>query len=126
MRLTGNFQAGRPQFVVQIEGPAASLGGDYSVILDTGFDGFACMPSEIGIDLGITRESMAEVVLADGQVVQLPTAECTVFIENKEASGMAYLAPTMSDVLLGVEFLERMNLRLIVDPKKQVCELTDD
>ena len=48
----GRIRQRKPVFEVTLEGEAASLGGEYEVMLDTGFSGFLYVPKQIASDLG--------------------------------------------------------------------------
>jgi len=122
----GRIRQRKPVFEVTLEGEAASLGGEYEVMLDTGFSGFLYVPKQIASDLGISRESMSPVIVADGRRLELPTAECTVIIGNSTTTGIAYLAGPAPGLFLGMQYLEKAGLQLRLNPTKGRCELSDD
>ena len=127
MHISGTCEGGNPQFEVEIESEAASSRcGSYTAILDTGFNGYLCVPLVVAVDLGMTRESTVDLTLADGKTAEFYTAECMVSIRDKETEGIAYFNEDCVDILLGTEFLRKCRLKLVVDMAAKTCELTDE
>jgi clan AA aspartic protease len=111
---------------LHIESPeAASLSDEYPGIVDTGFDGFVFMSPEIACQLGCAPSGAAPIETADGTRVEVLTAPCIVNIANYQVTGTALISPSAPDILYGNDFLKKAGLRLICDPAKQTCELTD-
>lgn len=127
MRRTGSFRGGCPAITLYIKSPRApSLADHYPGIIDTGFDGFVLVPTQVASQLGLVPDSVARVITADGATAEVLAAECSVTIDGREIEGIALITPGAKDILYGNGFLREAELRLIVDAKKGVYELTGE
>lgn len=75
-------------------------------ILDTGFDGFLCLPTPIAVSLGLELIDATDMELADGTIV----ADELVFAGQAEWDGtlmdVEVLLTRSADVLIGTAFLK--------------------
>jgi len=75
-------------------------------ILDTGFDGFLCLPIPLAVSLGLELVDVTRTELADGSVLENEL----VFAGRAEWDGMVMdidiLLTRSSDVLIGTAFLK--------------------
>lgn len=75
-------------------------------ILDTGFDGFLCLPIPLAISLGLDLIDTTDTELADGTVVE----DELVFAGQAEWDGTVMRVPIVltrsADVLIGTAFLQ--------------------
>ncbi len=51
---------------------------DLAVWVDTAFNGGLVVPRKLAAELGLTKQSTAEAILADGQLVALETFACSL------------------------------------------------
>jgi clan AA aspartic protease len=88
--------------VIGKEGVEVSLEG----ILDTGFDGFLCLPIPVAVSLGLELIDATDTELADGSVVE----DDLVFAGRAEWDGtimdIEILLTRAADVLIGTSFLK--------------------
>lgn len=127
MKLTGSFEDGCPTITLHIESPAAaSLSDDYPGIIDTGFNGFVLMSTEVSSQLGLIPSSVTRMETADGTKVDTLTAECIIIIGEREVEGTALVHPGVPQILFGNDLLRKANLRLVVDANNESYELTDE
>jgi clan AA aspartic protease len=97
-------ETGTPTLVLKVIG----RGGEVTVegILDTGFDGFLCLPIPHAISLGLELLDVTRTELADGTVVE----DELVFSGRAEWDGAVMevdiLLTRSGDVLIGTAFLK--------------------
>ena len=91
------------------------------VILDTGFTGDLQVTPEIAKELGLKVTSVQNVRIANGQVVEVPTALAIAVMEG----AMNYIDVLISDSmpLAGISFLSKFNYKAIVDCKYKTVDL---
>ena len=103
-------EAGTPILTIKIIGK----GGEEITtegILDTGFDGFLCLPIPIAVSLGLELIDVTQTELADGTVVENEL----VFAGQVEWDGTVMdvdiLLTRSEDVLIGTAFLKGYQVR---------------
>jgi clan AA aspartic protease len=81
-------------------------------ILDTGFDGFLCLPIPIAVSLGLQLIDVVRSELADGTVLE----DDLVFAGRAEWDGavkdVEVLLTRAEDVLIGTAFLQEHRVQL--------------
>ena len=114
-------EAGTPILTIKIIGKG---GEDITTegILDTGFDGFLCLPIPIAVSLGLELIDVTQTELADGTVVENEL----VFAGQVEWDGnvmdVDILLTRSEDVLIGTAFLEGYQVRLDYKANKVFIE----
>lgn len=68
----------RALVAVRVGRRGASPDAEIMVWLDTAFNGSLVLPRKVAADLGLTIESTAEAILADGNQVELETFGCAI------------------------------------------------
>ena len=91
------------------------------VILDTGFTGDLQVTPEIAKELGLKVTGVINVRIANGQVVEVPTALAFAVMEGMKN----YIDVLISDSmpLAGISFLSKFNYKAIVDCKYKTVNL---
>lgn len=114
-------EAGTPILVLKVMGKG---GGEVTVegILDTGFDGFLCLPIPLAVSLGLELIDVTRTELADGTVVE----DELVFAGRAEWDGTVMdidiLLTRSGDVLIGTAFLKEQVVQLDYKAKKARIE----
>ena len=104
-------ETGTPILALKVIGKG---GGEVTVegILDTGFDGFLCLPIPLAVSLGLELIDVTRTELADGTIVE----DELVFVGRAEWDGMLMdvdiLLTRSRDVLIGTAFLKGYLVRL--------------
>ncbi len=104
--IMGSIQeTGTPMLALKVIGKGGvevSLDG----ILDTGFDGFLCLPIPVAVSLGLELINATDTELADGTIVE----DDLVFAGKAEWDGtvmdIEILLTRAADVLIGTSFLK--------------------
>jgi predicted aspartyl protease len=123
LRITGKIIDAEPRLSVQTAKKRLALGRgkrDYMVV-DSGFTGSVAIPEEWGERLNLNYAGIQSFTLANGQAVEFPTYLGLVRIGQAEA---LFEFIVTGEALLGMEFLERLGSRLVIDckTKKVVIE----
>ena|SRR5215813_3067117 len=105
---------GTPCLKIRISGPL-SKGEEFEAIIDTGFTGFLAMPLLKAFPLGLILYGTTEVTLADGSASPKLTAKAGVTVTGGDLKiGVAVLEPTSTDILVGMDFLQKFERVLFV------------
>ena len=93
-----------------------------SAFIDTCFDGYVCLPTEIAIQLGLLLSAYELFELADGtekrELVFLGSAK---FVNEKEDTPVEIVLTESSDTLVGIAMLSEMKMK--VDFKKRSIKM---
>jgi len=94
-------------------------------IVDTGFTGFLSVPMAVGMKANLRLLSMGYYTLADGR--QVKKIECVGKIRfgGKDIVGIISLSETSDDCLLGMQFLEKLEMDFTVSVKNKKAIFTD-
>jgi len=87
---------------------------EYVATIDTGFTGFIAMPVSEMVPLRLKTDGATTVTLGDGSVVDNLVAQGSVTLGNQTVGGPILLDESSGDVLVGMDFLRRFKLGLIV------------
>ena len=87
---------------------------EFIATIDTGFTGFVAMPIVQIVTLGLRTEGAATVMLGDGSVIDNLVADGSVTVGGQSVSGPILLDENSADVLIGMDFLRRFGLALIL------------
>jgi predicted aspartyl protease len=113
MLIPGFFDSdGSPAIRITIEGDLGSR--EYTAVIDTGFTGFVALPLAEMIPLGLRTEGAASVMLGNGAVIDNLLAPGRVTIGTQTETGTIVLDETSNDILVGLAFLRKFDLALIV------------
>ncbi|WP_348060458.1 hypothetical protein [Dokdonella sp.] len=84
-------------------------------IVDTGFTGFISMPLVRALPLGLPLYGTSTSTLADGSSCAAITAQARVTVGERGVQiGIVTLHGSSSDVLIGMDFLRKFNIALMV------------
>lgn len=102
---------GTPLLALQVIGKGG-VGITVEGVLDTGFDGFLCLPVPLAVSLGLELIDVTRTELADGTVVE----DELVFAGQAEWDGVVMdvdiLLTRSADVLIGTAFLKEYLIQL--------------
>jgi clan AA aspartic protease len=102
---------GTPLLALQVIGKGG-VGITVEGVLDTGFDGFLCLPVPLAVSLGLELIDVTRTELADGTVVE----DELVFAGQAEWDGVVrdvdILLTRSADVLIGTAFLTEYLVQL--------------
>ncbi len=106
-----------PTFALAVSGSrnAAKITG----IVDTGFDGYLCLPTDVAVTLGLELTATAEVELADGSIKKNLVFEGTATILGQTSPVTIYLTDS-EDALIGTKLLAGCILTIDFDQNKVV------
>ena len=91
------------------------------VVLDTGFTGDIQVTPKIAKDLGLQIVSVTSSRIANGQVVQIPTAFAIAAMEGAINQVQVLISESMP--LVGIGFLSKFGYRAMVDCKRRTVVL---
>ena len=90
-------------------------------ILDTGFSGDLQVTPEIAQQLGLTVSGVTPAKIADGSVIQTPTALAIAAMEG--AASLVQVLIAQSPPLAGISLLTKFHYKAIVDCKHRTVQL---
>lgn len=99
-------------------------GVKFTGIIDTGFTGFIQLPMQHAFSLGLPLEGTVNVQYADGSKSVCVTCTAEITFEGQKEWGVVTLAPNAADILLGMDFLRRFDLALVMR-KKSVSVISE-
>ena len=109
--ITGQInQAGSPILKITVYGNK----GEVTIygILDTGFDGFICLPIAIAVPLGLELINVTDSELADGTIVQDELVFMGKVLWDDEVVDVDILLTRSVDTLIGTAMLMNSDVRL--------------
>lgn len=112
----GHFDSlGNPCLKFHLCGVAHDPPGlEFEAIIDTGFSGFIQLPMQHAFSLKLPLEGTSSYVLADGSRGTSLTALAHTTFGGTTVLGVVSLTPGSLDVLVGMDFLRRFKLGLIM------------
>lgn len=116
IRLAGHIVDAEPRLPSRIVGKRLHLSErsrDY-LVLDSGFTGSVAIPEEWADRLDLRYAGIQTFALANGQIVEFPTYLGIVRLGQTER---LFEVIVTGEALLGIEFLQRLNARVILDCK---------
>jgi predicted aspartyl protease len=90
-------------------------------VLDTGFTGDLQVTPQMAIDLGLQVSGVISARIANGETVDIPTAQA--FVSMEDATDYVQVLISDSMPLAGISFLTKFNYRAVVDCKHKTVAL---
>ena len=87
---------------------------EFEGIVDTGFTGFVLLPIARAVPLGLEIDGLSSFESADGAGHQWPTATATAEFGDLASEGAVVLAYYGEEILIGMNFLKRFHLSLLI------------
>lgn len=113
--ITGFFKDGCPLVRVHIGGASPDAHSvQFAAIVDTGFSGFVAMPLIQAFPLGLVLYGTSRFSLADGSVQDKLLGSGFATIGGETRSGIIALDETSNEVLLGMDFLRKFDLVMLL------------
>ena len=91
------------------------------VILDTGFTGDIQVTPKIAKELGLKITGVTPARIANGQIVQVPTALAVAAMEGRRTVVEVLISESMP--LVGISFLTKFSYKAMVDCKNKLVAL---
>jgi predicted aspartyl protease len=108
-------KSGSPAVKIKVWGVFQASAQEFEAIIDTGFTGFLSMPMVQAFPLGLVLVGTTNVVLADGSTDTKLTALGTIGLASGQNKvGVIILEPNPTDILVGMEFLNRFERTLFL------------
>jgi clan AA aspartic protease len=109
--ITGQInQAGSPILKITVFGNKSEVTIDG--ILDTGFDGFICLPIAIAVPLGLELIDVTDSELADGTIIQDELVFAGKILWDDAVVDVDILLTKSTDTLIGTAMLMNSDIRL--------------
>jgi predicted aspartyl protease len=113
MLILGSFDgSGSPIITIRIVGTGSPK--DYTATIDTGFTGFVALNIFEMIPLGLMTRAAATVTLGNGTSVEDLLADGSVTLGGRTEIGSILLSDKSTDILVGLDFLRKFNLALVM------------
>ena len=103
-------QAGSPILKITVYGNRGEITIDG--ILDTGFDGFICLPIAVAVPLGLELIDVTDSELADGTIVQDELVFAGRVLWDDEVVDVEIVLTKSADTLIGTAMLMNSDVRL--------------
>ncbi|MDB5956729.1 hypothetical protein [Ramlibacter sp.] len=121
----GYFDRTKPRINVIIAGTKGSP-EEVAAVIDTGFGGFMNMPESLAAAHEPVQLPTATTgTLADGSRVAFRTALVRIGFANRTEQGLALLVPSDGPCLLGIDFLRKFKMALVMT-NQQVWLIDED
>ncbi len=113
----------RPTTTITVVGPKGEK--SLTAIIDTGFDGFLSLPSDVLHNLGLpgSLTVTGTAVLADNRSIPVRLCLTTVRLDREEQVGMCIIAPPGGEAFIGMSFLLAFHKKLILDVTNDFADL---
>ena len=95
----------------------------FDAIIDTGFDGFLCLPFHLNGIRELPLIDLMELRMADGISRWRLIANAVVCVGEESQTGIAILEPDGHEVIIGMDFLRRFERALILSPHENIVLL---
>jgi clan AA aspartic protease len=125
MSVMGSFNdSGSPTVEIEVSGPLTNP-TKFTALVDTGFSGFLLLPLLEAFPVGLILRGTMGVTLADGSNQTKLTCLGMVHFGGRKELGLVVIEWQSTDVLVGMDFLRKFHLQMIVDPINGKVELKD-
>jgi predicted aspartyl protease len=112
---TGYFDPeGNPHLKVKLCGMFNPAGIELEAVIDTGFSGFLSLPLIQAFPVGLALAGTTSVQFADGTTSNKLFAVGTVLVGSVSKSGVVLLHESAAKPLLGMDFIRRFNIALVM------------
>lgn len=112
--------AGSPIIKTKIIGSRADIVVDG--ILDTGFDGYLCLPITMAVSLGLELIDLRRAELADGTILEDEPVFIGKMVWDGDIIDVDVVLTKSADTLLGTALLSGMEVRLVYSTNEVVIE----
>lgn len=124
MSATGSFNSsGSPTIEIAVSGPVTDP-TSFTAMVDTGFSGFLLLPILEAFPVGLILRGTIPITLADGSSQTKLTCLGEIHFDGKTELGLIIIEWQSTDILVGMDFLRKFKLKLIVDAPNGIVELT--
>lgn len=111
---------GSPIIKTKIIGSRADIVVDG--ILDTGFDGYLCLPITMAVSLGLELIDLRRAELADGTILEGEPVFIGKMVWDGDIIDVDVVLTKSADTLLGTALLSGMEVRLVYSTNEVVIE----
>jgi predicted aspartyl protease len=122
MTVIGSFNAGCPIIQIAVSGPLTNP-TTFTAIVDTGFSGFLLLPILEAFPVGLILRGTTVITLADGTAQTKLTCLGVLHFDGEDQVGLIIIENQTTDILVGMDFLTKFGIELVVDPKNNVVKL---
>ncbi|MGO9646608.1 MAG: hypothetical protein ACLPOO_01010 [Terriglobales bacterium] len=105
---------GHPHIKIKVWGLADQFAQEFEAMIDTGFTGFLSIPLTAAFPLALTLFGTMNYELADGSIQPKLLGFGTITLEDESVSGTILLESKGTGLLVGMEFLAKLNRALFV------------
>jgi predicted aspartyl protease len=123
MTVIGSFSSGCPVVQIAVSG-AFHNSTNFTAIVDTGFSGFLLLPILDAFPVGLILRGTTRITLADGSAQTKLTCLGEIHFDGESKTGLIIIENQATDVLVGMDFLTKFRLQLVVDPTNNLVTLT--
>jgi clan AA aspartic protease len=123
--MTGSFDDnGSPTVEIEVSGPVHDP-RKITAMVDTGFSGFLLLPILEAFPVGLILSGTTSVELADGSKQNKLTCLGQIHFGGMKKIGLIIIEWENTDILVGMDFLNKFEKTLIVDPVNKKVILFD-
>jgi clan AA aspartic protease len=121
--MLGNFEAGRPNVEIEIEGIAnQNAPVRHNACIDTGFNGYLTLPYAEVFPLGLVLSGAIKSTLADGSSSNSFLCIGKVIVGGREAFVTIDVQPE-GNILVGTALLKQLGIKMKIDFPREKVEL---
>jgi predicted aspartyl protease len=122
MTVIGSFNAGCPVIQIAVSGPLTNP-TTVTAIVDTGFSGFLLLPILEAFPVGLILRGTTVITLADGTAQTKLTCLGLLHFDGESQVGLIIIENQTTDILVGMDFLTKFGIELVVDPANSLVKL---
>ena len=123
MSATGSFNnSGSPVIEISVSGPVTNP-TQFTAMVDTGFTGFLMLPLLQAFPVGLILNGTMPITLADGSTQTKLTCLGELHFHGESSVGLIIIEPNSTDILVGMDFLRKFEMVLVVDPTNNFVKL---
>ncbi len=121
---TGHFEEFDPLIEIQLTGASDHPARSLVCLVDTGSTGFLSVPEASAERLGLVPQDTLNIEYADGSTANRSMCLGIASINGTQGQGVAALEPSLKHPLLGIRFLQVLGLKLLIDQRNGIVELS--
>ena len=114
-------KTGSPFINIALVGPQSSQ--KFRALVDTGFSGFALLPLQAAIEVGLEPKTEIPIRFADGSRHLKSSIQAHISVADEIKEGTVLLEPSSKEAIIGMEFLREFGRVLFVHPNRGVVRL---